>query len=571
MTQRIFRLEFVLYCVAFVGALIFRLASIGQSPLSDREAELALQALALSKGQYPLLASHPIYLALTTAWMFLFGASAWTARFWPAMAGSVLVVLPIFYRRYLGQTAAVLLAFFLAFGANFLAMSITAGSPVFAVLFLFLSIAMLLEGRSMLAGLFTGMALLSGTAIWLGLLGLLAACLILIGLRWIDLPAERGGLFFSIQPINWKRLLLAGLVTLLLAGTLFAFIPQGLSAFGSSLASFFSGWTTASLFPAELLVMGYLVYGFLLVFLGLWGAIRGLLQREKTDRVLAVWSLLAFILGLAYPDRQMANVIWSLVPVAALAARQAARFIAVHPSARLSTLGQAALAGLIMGYLALTLFAMVNNPQYINESEYWLRLAGAFVMLAASAGLIAWGWSREVSLRGLVWGFLLILSLLALSSAWNVSSLSSRAGNEFWNGEQVNSNDRLFLETIDQLSQWATQKSGGLDMVVVGNFSPAVRWMVRDIENIKFVAQLAPTANPSIVITPEQPDLALASAYRGQSFLLQTDTDWRFLQPQEWLRWLVFRTIPEGAQLKERIILWARTDLFPGDEQVVSP
>jgi hypothetical protein len=32
----------------------------------------------------------------------------------------------------------------------------------------------------------------------------------------------------------------------------------------------------------------------------------------------------------------------------------------------------------------------------------------------------------------------------------------------------------------------------------------------------------------------------------------------------DWFRWLVFRSIAANAQQQEQIILWARTDLFPG-------
>jgi hypothetical protein len=68
---------------------------------------------------------------------------------------------------------------------------------------------------------------------------------------------------------------------------------------------------------------------------------------------------------------------------------------------------------------------------------------------------------------------------------------------------------------------------------------------------------------PSLVITStaiDQP--VLAAGYRGQDFTLLSRPDWSQLDALEWLNWLVNRRAPE---LNDLVILWARTDLFPGE------
>jgi hypothetical protein len=96
--------------------------------------------------------------------------------------------------------------------------------------------------------------------------------------------------------------------------------------------------------------------------------------------------------------------------------------------------------------------------------------------------------------------------------------------------------------------------------------SPALRWSLRDYTKISYVNQLPEDASPAFVITPEQPDLALSATYRGQDFILAEDPGWNSFHLDQWLRWLAFRAIPAESVRQDRLILWARTDLFPGGD-----
>ncbi len=175
MNQPSWKLETLLYALAFLLALAIRFLFLAQAPLSNPEAELALQALDLARGQETLLAPQPAYLVLTTAGMFLFGASTWVARFWPALIGSLLVWAPFLFRRRLGTVPALLLAFFMAVDPGLAAVSRQAGGEAMAVSFLLLAFGFWWSGRSVWAGILAGLALLSGPAIWPGVLALALA------------------------------------------------------------------------------------------------------------------------------------------------------------------------------------------------------------------------------------------------------------------------------------------------------------------------------------------------------------------------------------------------------------
>ena len=77
--------ESVLFVSAFILAAALRFIQLGALPLSDSEAEWALQALKVSQGMRPTLGPQPIYILPTSALFFLFGASNFLARFVPAV------------------------------------------------------------------------------------------------------------------------------------------------------------------------------------------------------------------------------------------------------------------------------------------------------------------------------------------------------------------------------------------------------------------------------------------------------------------------------------------------------
>ncbi|MCC7511870.1 MAG: hypothetical protein IT296_04385, partial [Anaerolineae bacterium] len=175
MTPRPPRHETALYCLAFLIALGLRFVRLGELPLSDSEARLALDALHIAQGQYPALSSHVAYTSLTAVLFFIFGSFNFLARFWPALFGTALVFAPLLLRDRLTPRPALLLAFFFALDPALVSLSRQAGGPILAVTSSLLAAAFWTRSRPRLAGVFLALALLSGPALWPGLLGLLLA------------------------------------------------------------------------------------------------------------------------------------------------------------------------------------------------------------------------------------------------------------------------------------------------------------------------------------------------------------------------------------------------------------
>jgi predicted membrane-bound mannosyltransferase len=106
--------QFIYYFIAFLLALGLRFIGLGVLPLTDKEASLALQALSLARGENPLLSGQPGYILLTSIPFYLSESTNFLARLIPALAGSLLVFTPYFWRDKLGERAAIIAAFLLA-------------------------------------------------------------------------------------------------------------------------------------------------------------------------------------------------------------------------------------------------------------------------------------------------------------------------------------------------------------------------------------------------------------------------------------------------------------------------
>lgn len=573
MNQPKIRVEHILFTTAFLLALVTRLANVGSAPLNNAEADLALQSLALARGQNMLIGAQPVYLLLTTLWLYLFPSSNWVARFWPAVAGSLLALSPLLFRKWLGKGPAVILAFALALDPGLLAVSRRADGLALAITFAVFALGFWLNEKRNLAGICAGLALLGGPQIWPGIVALAAALWLVYGrssqrmsesLADPSSPAvESAGSAPEEIKTPVKTAVLIMLATLFFAGTLFFAVPSGLSAMADTLPAYLRTWAQPSGMSVGLLLVTLLVYEFFPLIWGLIGAAVGLGRKDPVDLFLLVWWAIALVLALANPGHLATDLAWSLLPLWALAARQLFWLVRLPSVDRWPLVGQMVLSAIIICVISMDLVSQANNPN-LSEREAALRLIGALVMLVASTGLIAWGWSGQVALRGLAIGASAVLLVYTLSAGWNAAGLSGRRSQETWAPGLALEDADLLKRTFSDLSQWGPNQPGGPDVVVVKNASPALRWLLRGVQRISFVDQLSTGSSPSIVITPNQKDLALAASYRGENFLLSDAVQWGALSRADWFRWVAFRTVPSSMLVQEKIIFWARADMFPG-------
>jgi len=563
MNRRSFTLEHFFYILAFIIALGIRTHDLGMLPLSEHEANLALQALDVARGSQPLITSQPGYILWTGGLFFIMGSGDAVARLLPAVIGSLLILVPYVLRHQLGRKAAVILAFAFALDPGLIALSRMADGQVIALVFALLAACFLLAKKSGWGGVFAGLAFLGGPMLWQGLLGLsLAAVWSRLSVRRMQDICPDG----SRREYQWslKQALVFFAGTLFFMGTLFFRVPTGLNAAAANIVNYIRGWNQVPAVYIQQVLMAFPAYEILPLALGAWGGIRGWIVQDEIDVFFSRWFLIAVLLILIYPSRQVLDLCWALIPLWVLAARQLNRETFSLSSDWVQISVHALLVFILLGFILFNLVNMAGKePGTYDVRLPWVGIGGAVLLIVFASIGVAWGWSLGLSRRGLVWGIGTFLVIFTLSAAWNAAGLGRRPSAELWRADSLFSGQDLLLETIGDVSEWNTGIRDNLDVSVVGLESSALRWSLRGFLSSKFVEYLPELSEPSAIITDQNEMVALAEEYSGQDLVVEQETKWEQLLSVDWINWMFLRNIQSA---KRYLILWVRSDLFPGVE-----
>ncbi len=589
MNSRPPRYETILYILALLLALGLRFVRLGELPLTDSEARLALDALHIVKGQHPALSSHVAYTNLTAIFLFIFESSNFLARLVPALFGAAIVAVPFLFRDLIKPRPAVILAFLFAIDPAFVALSRQAGSPILAVTCSLLAAGFWYRRQPRPAGIFLALALLSGPSLWAGLLGLLLAWMLTQFMATRPAPMEDGqvdtytGTQFSSETespnsqllsltaryetrnTQYVPLLTAFLVTLLAASTLLLLSPQGLGAWLASLPEYLKGWVAPVTVPAGRLFLALGVYQLFGLLFALAAIVRGWWNMGRRLIRLSLWALVALLLAAFYPAHQTADLVWALVPIWTLAALELSRHLEfVRDEDRLEIIGVFVFTIILLtlAWMSLTTFAN-NPPPSPFAPRYILSFWGSLILLILSLVLVAYGWSTRIARVGAAWGIAIMLGIYTLGAAWGGTGLRRDIKTvDLWDSSPRPVQADLLLQTLNETSKLATGHADSLAVTVQGLDTPSLLWSLRTYSPT-VVPALDPASAPDVVITSLRDDLGLAAAYRGQDFAWRASPFWDTLA-SNYLRWLTYRELPST---NETIILWVRNDLFPDAEQ----
>jgi hypothetical protein len=588
-----FKNENWLYWLAFLLALALRLIQLGASPLTDSEAALALQALAVARGEVPLLAPQPAYILFTSIPFAIIESTNFLARFLPATIGSLFVFIPWFFRDRLKPRAALILAFLFAFDPGLVALSRQAHGTVLAVTFLVLAWALWKHERLIPAGIAAGLALLAGPSIWAGLLTLGLTSLFLKGMEPkpaedqspvsrspasdLDALATNTDSSTSTKSLltKYQIPLTSVLATLLLGGTLFFIVPNGLSAWLASIPAYLSGWVTATGTTPARILLTFLAYEPLGLLLAGLAIVRGVRTKSRRITRLTVWIGVSLLLAVFY--RQPSELAWVILPLLVLAALELSHAFDVHPGERMEA-GLVAIAAVILlvfvwfniagialnpysqPVTSIPLFGEVQNPRT-------LVLIGSFALIGVFVALVAFGWSARIARIGTTWSFAACIGIYSLGAAWGASGLRNPGGVELWSADPKPLQADLLLASIRDVSEFSLGHPLSQPVTLAGIDSPALEWILRN-RPVEKVSTFDPQLAPPILLTPVMDSPGLPSAYRGQDFTWRQRPQWEIIRGADWLKWIIFRQLPVD---NETIILWARDDLFPDAREGAAP
>lgn len=549
--------EKLLYLAAFALALALRLIQLDRLPLSDPEADLALRALALARGEDAMVGSQPALALLTTAIFYLFKDTTAAARALPALAGSLLVLSPALFRRQLGRIPALLMAFFLALDPGLTAISRQASSALLAITPAVYALGLALQGRWIGSAFCLGLALLGGPGIWFGaLVGLLAAAL--------ARPSVENGRLLALYPRDGTQLrywLAVLLGTLLLGGSLFVILPQGLGAVFNSLVAFLGDLIRPSGRPAVEMVMAVVGYVPLALVFGGLHAVRSS-RWEAVDRFLALAWVIGLVAAVVMPGRDYTYLAWTSLPLWALAARWLVEFVDTDAGESAWALGHAALILVLLAFMWMNAAGLTQSLLPETARARWIGIAGVAALLLLTLILVAWGWSLRVARTGLAGALAVFLFLYGLSATFGAAGLGAHPENQLWRMGPLLTQADLIVDTVQEVSIWEYGHRYGVQAAVVDVDSPALVWLLRDQGSLLPDTVLSPDQSPDVIFTPVTSAApSLEVLYRGQSLVLTEQPDWTSLRLSDWMKWMIFRRAPAAAN---EVILWAKGQMFPG-------
>jgi len=559
------RIELASFLVIFAIAIFIRFLNLGKLPFGDVEAATALQALRLSQGSALQPAGNVLLTNLMAAWMFLFGNEAWGARFFSALAGSLLVMLPFIFKKHFNQRVLIVISFWLAIDPGFVAMSRQINSTGLAILLSGLAYLAFLEQKSIWLGILSGLLLLSGSSFWFGLIPIALAFAITY------LRKSTGGAA-RIEPVrvfdwlNRPKFVIAFLLTLVLAGTFgFIFLSQ-FNGIISAILSLFSQPSIENQLSFRSIIRMLLLYQFPLLFFGLTGLFTIRKQSATLFQFLVFWLFFVVIALLLVPAKAIPYVLWLELPLVIAAASFLVRGFNIaeedlHSIALIGGIGIAVFGFLIL--ISNNLFTGIINTSQSPVSKEFLIIAG-IVMVLIAIFLIGWSLSWRVAGKSLLIVAVFYSLLFTVSAAWNASGLRLPYQNEMWTLSQIPKDSDLLIKTISEYSLWNHGNAFAAEILVVSFDSPSLEWELRDFNNVNFVNHFSSASNPELIITPANQQIEMLQSYRGEGFSYFSGPNWTVLIPSEWRKWVLTRQIPANMVDRTDIILWVRNDLFPG-------
>jgi len=575
-----FTLEHFLYAVCLALALFLRLYLLGAHPLNDAEAGNALAVYRLLHGiASDALPNSPAYFFFTLLSFLVFDATDFAARLAPALAGSLLVLTPLFYRDWLGRWEALLTAALLALSAGLTAASRSADGTLLAALGLLAGLGWL--RRYLASGAWpdlvggavaVGMAFASGAAVITG--GILGA-LTLFVITWIN-GEEKERFAEAWGRLNAQRsiFLVAFGLTVGVMVTAFALYPSGLGALTGSWLAWANGLSGANVGrPPTTLLTFLVVYEPLIVGFGLVGVVRAFRQGERFAQWLAWFALIGLVFTAVYNGRTLFDLTWVIIPLTALAASAIVGLWRDLPvgEERGVVVAQIGVMSVLLGFALLNFASFAEQTKSMAEvtTERLTQGLGlplgmtvvSVVLALVVAGLFGLGWTMRMARFGLTTSFVLLGLGLSISAGWGLNQLRPTLPVELWWSRPVADDVNQMLHTLHNVSNYTVGNETDIELIAQAPPNGALAWALRDFVHAQFVTELDPqlqVKTPIVIAPEEEQNPTLGSTYVGQSFSAHSAWALEELNWGQWMQWLAFR---RGDPHTQKLVLWVRQDV----------
>lgn len=541
-------------------AAIIRLNNLSFLPLNDSEAANAIQASELLRQveNKTVDQPQPIYTLLTGVLFAVTDDTNFFARLIPALAGIIIVLLPLLHLKEMGHWQGLLLAFFLAIDPLSAALSRTASGDILAQLFTLLLGNAVMRRNAIWSGILAALLLLSGPFAWFSLTILLISGVILYFFPGTTSSELIKPLFERSREIIARREgWLAFLVTLVALGTGFMMLSGTWQSAAGGMIAFFDGF----LFQPGVPLGTWLLY--LLPFIALPVTLLVILvlfnftRPTPFLRIASVMAAVITALLIMYAGRQIPYAVWFTLPVYLAAAMNLPQDLYQENENRLSYLIGSLIVFCLLVFIYLDASALLKLATPMN-TVHLVALVGGLVLIAVVIVLVLWGWSVRLGETIAAVSLLCVMLLWSISMSFSLAGTRQNAVPEVAYGNVIR--DQFLLDqTLRQLSNSSARSETEMRMLVIGKIRPSLQWYLRDFVNVVNADTPAPNISTPVVITDMATNVNISNNYRGQDFLWSSTpaTPTRLL---DWARWFIKTELTTNT---DGYLLWANVSLFP--------
>ncbi len=604
---RAFTVEGAAYVAVGLLAAGLRLFQLGLRPLNEGEAVQALAALRFTQGTTQAVPAGTIPALFTgnVAGFTLLGASDVTARWLPALAGLILVLLPYGLRHRLGRGGALAASLLLALSPSAVYFSraldgaiLVAACGLAVVVGVIQYVDTRRPGALYLAAAALGLGLCAGPAIFTLLLIWIAFGLLLyVPDRWIDGETGWSSLLVAWWAVRSEKgsLLRIGAVlaaTFGLVATAFVLHPAGVG----NAADLIGAWAKSFLPEAGgnppvyplLLLLRYepliLLFGLVevgRVVLGKWSGQPRTGQPGSSfphSTFLIFWAAVAALAILIAGHRPAGNVLLVVVPLALLAGQgmerawrwlARRRFVSQQGGAgrtlwpEIAAITAAAVGVLIFFYLQLATYGLSEPGATVTAagvtlqaSTYYLLFVMLALLLLAGLGIAAGFWRGTDLVLGSGWlTALILLGLFGFKATWGLNVAHASDPRELMAMQNTAPDVRVLVERLEALSEAESGDAHTLPVTVDAATGPVVAWYLRDFDRQTVVEDLSSPPNTTAAVTLARRDLPIGETFRGQGFPLRCHWLPWGLGEQRLVRWLLF-TDAGRPVVDQEVVLW---------------
>ena len=585
------------FLVASLGIFV-RWWDLGWRPLQPAEAMLALESLSIVMGEAAEIDVSSLLLNGNALMMLMFGASDGVVRALPALAGSLLVLLPLWLKPQLGKSGTLMTMVFLAISPTLIFATrhntpevLTAAAGLTVVV-----CATRYMDRRNSSAIYAGavafaLLMASGYPAYTYLIAFAPFVAIRYLTRSLTRPATDASAAEEESPANPetfgpreivsdRRILArAGL----LAGAVFAIVSTAAltnlrviqAGLAGPLAEWLSGFGSTNLTSMGTQLATLVSYEGVLLVAALMGAVLLLRDRNRFGRLLVWWLVAGTLIGVIGGAEQSLALVAGLVPAALLAGSAAGRLLdRLRGAGQLTNLIAVALGLIILsvpGYVSITFTSYVAN----NAGQRTLALGFLISIVIAiiigftlsvflhgfdvtsrsfaGAGLVA-GLkitSRSFAVAGLVAGLLFTFRV-----ATNLNLHPNANPNELLTPAVTSPDVRRLMYDFGVLVDVIHINRAPRSVQIETGVGPVLRWYMRDQENVSFVS--GSSGSPAIYIGDPTVAPPLGGAYVSQRYRIASSGQLRITRPDELTRWLMFRESSTAPTNKD-VVVYAKT------------